>query len=102
MMNAISKPGCEYSSWTPTSPWKSFYHEESGPHASGPSKYSQSLALWYPGVHTNWPYIELKSLYSRPNLFTEIMFHYDCSYVDAMLAVSYINQFLKDVEKRFV
>jgi hypothetical protein len=96
-MNYSMKPGCEYSTWSEHSSWKSFYHEEGGPYSSGPSKTSQKLALWYPGVHTDWPYLALLGITQN-----QIQEHYQCSDAEAVVAYSYVFQFLLDVESRFV
>ena len=92
----IMKPGCQYSDWSEHSSWKAFYHEELGPTGSGPSKTSQKLALWYPGVQTDWPYIALFSLNTL-----DIIEHYQCTPEEALKAQQYIGQFLLDVEARF-
>lgn len=91
------KPGCEYARWNANSSWCSFYHEEGHSTGSGPSKTSQKLALWYPGVTTDWPYLALLSI-----SVLDIIDHYQCSEDEARKAMEYIMHFLYDVEKRFV
>jgi hypothetical protein len=90
------KPGCEYSSWNEHSTWKSFYHEEGHSNGSGPSKTSQKLALWYPGVITDWPYLALLGI-----TLQDIIDHYQCTQEEAMKAMEYIFHFQVDVESRF-
>lgn len=89
-------PHCEYANWNENSSWKAFYHEEAYPSGSGPSKTSQKLALWYPGNETDWPYIALVGITQD-----QIQLHYDCSCAEAVLAMSYIFEFILDVEARF-
>lgn len=89
--------GCHYSKYSPDCPWNSFYHDEMYSSGSGPSKSSQRLALWYNNNTTDWSYLGLKGL-----LPVDIQNHYGCTDTELEQALGFVEQFYKDVEKRFV
>lgn len=97
MTHYAMKPGCEYARWNKDSSWKAFYHEENYATGSGPSKESQKLALWYPGICTDWPYIAIKGI-----LPSQLKAHYNCNDDEIQAALDIIHEFVTDVESRFV
>lgn len=81
-----------YSRWG-NSNWYAFYNA-----SSGYTKASQVLSLWYAGEKgiTDWEYSDFDDI----NVY-DLMKHYNCTIEEAIEAMTYIQQFKKDVEEEF-
>jgi len=81
-----------YSRWS-FSVWYSFWNSAS----SGKKKNDQVLSLWYSMDKTiDWTYPELLNVTAE-----DVQRRYDCEIEDAEEAMTYINEFIKDVNKEF-
>ena len=81
-----------YSRWS-FSVWYSFWNDAS----SGKSKDEQVLSLWYLLDKTiDWTYPELLDVTAE-----DVQRRYDCEIEDAEEAMTYINEFIKDVNKEY-
>ena len=81
-----------YSRWN-YSVWYTFWNGAS----SGKSKDDQILSLWYSMDKTiDWTYPELLDVTAE-----DVHRRYDCEIEDAEEAMTYINEFIKDVNKEY-
>ena len=81
-----------YSRWN-HSIWYTFWNSAS----SGKSKDEQILSLWYSIDKTiDWVYTDLLDVTAK-----DIQRRYSCEIEDAEEAMTYINKFIKDVDKEY-
>jgi hypothetical protein len=81
-----------YSRWS-YSVWYSFWNGAN----SGKSKDEQILSLWYSMDKTiDWEYDDLLEVTAK-----DIQKCYNCEIEDAEEAMTYINEFIKDVDKEY-
>ena len=81
-----------YSRWS-YSVWYTFWNSAS----SGKSKDDQVLSLWYSMDKTiDWAYSELLDV-----TVNDVQRRYNCEIEDAEEAMTYINEFIKDVNKEY-
>lgn len=80
-----------YSRWS-ESEWYAFWAS-----CSGLEKGSQVLSLWTRDNHSNLDYETIEEW-----CFTDVMDHYGCTEDEAMEAMIYIEEFVRDVENEFV
>ena len=81
-----------YSRWN-HSIWYTFWNSAS----SGKSKDDQVLSLWYSMDKTiDWAYSELLDV-----TVDDVQKRYNCEIEDAEEAMTYINEFIKDVNKEY-
>ena len=81
-----------YSRWS-YSVWYTFWNSAS----SGKSKDDQILSLWYSMDKTiDWAYSELLDV-----TVNDVQRRYNCEIEDAEEAMTYINEFIKDVNKEY-
>ena len=81
-----------YSRWN-YSVWYTFWNGAS----SGESKDEQILSLWYSMDKTiDWEYDDLLEVTAK-----DIQKCYNCEIEDAEEAMTYINEFIKDVDKEY-
>ena len=81
-----------YSRWS-YSVWYTFWNSAS----SGKSKDDQILSLWYSMDKTiDWAYSELLDV-----TVDDVQRRYNCEIEDAEESMTYINEFIKDVNKEY-
>jgi len=81
-----------YSRWG-YSVWYTFWNSAS----SGKSKDEQILSLWFSMDKTiDWVYTDLLDVTAK-----DIQRRYNCEIEDAEEAMTYINEFIKDVDKEY-
>ena len=81
-----------YSRWN-YSVWYTFWNSAS----SGKSKDDQVLSLWYSMDKTiDWAYSELLDV-----TVEDVQKRYNCEIEDAEESMTYINEFIKDVNKEY-
>ena len=81
-----------YSRWS-YSVWYTFWNSAS----SGKSKDDQILSLWYSMDKTiDWAYSELLDI-----TVDDVQRRYNCEIEDAEESMTYINEFIKDVNKEY-
>ena len=81
-----------YSRWS-FSVWYSFWNASS----SGKKKNDQVLSLWFSMDKTiDWVYTDLLDVTAK-----DIQRRYNCEIEDAEEAMTYVNEFIKDVDKEY-